>query len=348
MDELTTIQRKALELTGLNVKKKSSKGWVYGRCPFCNHQFKFGMKFNHDRSTYKNHLSFNCFRGKCGAKGTEYDLFKHFNVLYLLGQKEFIPTNASLDNSLARVSTDSLEIGTDIKQLPIGWTRIYDHWYLRQRGWEDWQFDQIHVGISETYTPLKDYLIFLIMENNQNRGHLCRSTWTIDKINQYNAHVKHFNKTCLKSQRKRFHPKYTNEAGVDFEKLLLGIDEITDKTSTTILVEGIFDKTNTDKQLSLNLSDEVKCLCTFGKKISEFQIEKLYKKGVKNIFLLYDPDAINASKQFGMDLSKAFKVQISSHPEKDPGEMNQQDFEYCLNTAKSPIDFYTNMLGKVL
>ena len=47
---------------------------------------------------------------------------------------------------------------------------------------------------------------------------------------------------------------------------------------------------------------------TFGKKISKFQIKRLLDKGVKDIVLLYDPDAVEQSKQYSLELNKYFLV----------------------------------------
>ena len=42
------------------------------------------------------------------------------------------------------------------------------------------------------------------------------------------------------------------------------------------LVEGIFDKISVDRFLDLREDVEMKCLCTFGKKISDVQIKKIF------------------------------------------------------------------------
>lgn len=342
---LTDIQKKALELTGLNEKKKSPKGWIYGKCPFCGDETKFGLKFNHNRDSFKNHLSFNCFRGSCQQKGTEWDLFKHFNVLYLLNQKEFIGSHISLEENLGKFQEQPPLITNVInRNPPIGWNRIFSHQYLIDRGWTNFEFNKYYVGVTNIYNPLIDYIVFLVIEEGENKGYIARSTKSSQWIDDHNREVKLYNKTVPVSQRKAFHPKYSNEAGVEFEKLLFGIDDIIiGKTKTIIIVEGIFDKFNVDRVLNLYNSFEVRCVCTFGKKISEVQAIKLKNKGIENILILYDPDAIDSSKQFGFELEKFFKVKISVHSEKDPGEMNSSDFIYCINNAKSTIDFFSSM-----
>jgi DNA primase len=351
MQKLTVVQTKALELTGLDESKKSPKGWIYGKCPFCGHDWKFGIKFNQNKLIYKNDLSFNCFRGSCGKKGSEYELFKHYNVLYLLNDKQSIDKVDTLSSELDTTPYSQKEIPkqhSETRDYPIGWYRVFDHPYLRERGWEDWQFQTYHVGVSEMFFKLKDHIIILIIEDGENKGFVARSTKDSNWIDQHNREVKEYNEKCLPSERKRFHPKYENESGVFFEELLFGIDEVTDRTETVIIVEGPLDKSNTDKQLKLNQSDTVKCLCTFGKKISETQMFKIKRKGVNNILLLYDPDAIDSSKQFGFELERYFKVKISVHESKDPGEMLTEDFQDVIASAKDPINFYANIVQSVL
>ena len=65
------------------------------------------------------------------------------------------------------------------------------------------------------------------------------------------------------------------------------------------------------KFLRLWDSEEIKCVCTFGKKISPEQSKKLRLKGVTNVILLYDFDAIKDIKRYGLELENYFVTSIT-------------------------------------
>lgn len=348
--DLTRIQQEVVDLLGLDLNYVSPKGWIYNApCPFCGEEGKFGVRINEKRANYSNQISFNCFKGSCGEKGTEYHLLKIFNRDHLLSQRDYIKsTREPLESLLEPNMSDDSEIDIEVetRQPPLGWTRVSTHPYLVDRGWEPWQFELYKVGVTDLYYSLKGYVVILMEEDGENKGYVARSTQSKEWIDDHNEKVKLFNKTAPKEKRKRLHPRYNNEGGVYFEKMLWGIDEVvTGITRTVILVEGPLDKTNTDKELQLNTTNEVKCCCTFGKKISKAQIKKLMNKGVSNIMLLYDPDAIESSKQFGNELEYNFEhVKIAYHPEKDPGDLKREEFMQCFEQAKSFINFYAGMV----
>lgn len=347
MGELTFIQAKALEITALSLDKISPKGWMYGRCPFCNDPTKFGMKFNHDRSTYKNHLSFNCFRGSCQEKGTEYNLFKHFNLLHLLKERESNVVESPLE-AISLENIASVDIEVPEISLPVGWERVYDHPYLRNRGWGDEDFENHCVGITTVISRWKDYLIFPVYEDQIPKGYVMRSVWKDEDREKYNAHVKDHNRTALESDKLTYHFKYLNSSGTFFEKLLYGIDQLPDTVTTAIIVEGIFDFFNVSSQLSLMTSQTIRCLSSFGKKISTAQMIKMKEKGIQNVILLYDPDAIDASKQYLFELTKHFNVRGAIHLQKDPGEMNRKELIEVIENSKTPEIFFATFTGASL
>jgi hypothetical protein len=356
----TNIQNAVIESLGLNVRKKTPRGWHITDCPFCGKEDKFGVKFNDQKDgKYHNQVSFNCFSGSCAEHGSEYKLLELFGKEHLVGNREFIKsTREKLDEGL----NEGVSEGVNEDELanmppPLGWSRLEYHPYLVARGWDPWQFQHYQVGITEIYYPLKDYVVILIEQDGENKGYVGRSTWDNDRMNAYNEHVKEFNKTAEKGDRKMTHPKYKNQGGVFFEKMLWGIDDVTSNTETIIIVEGPFDKTNTDKQLQLNKSEKVKCVCTFGKKISYSQMMKLIEKtdeiqnnSMKSIILMYDPEAIEDSKYYGSELVKNFSdVKLAMPVEgKDPGDMSQQEFKSVLSSMRSFIQFYTGLVGNKL
>ena len=143
-----------------------------------------------------------------------------------------------------------------------------------------------------------------------------------------------------------------------FERIVWGIDEITANTKLLIVVEGPLDKTNADKELQTNLSEEIRVICTFGKKISDIQMMKIKEKFDKTmtsidkqLFLMYDPEAIEDSKGYAIKLDEEFdhRVRVARPPEgRDPGDMTSLQFEATLSSTYSPLQFYTSFVGSEL
>ena len=358
--KLTKIQEEIVNYLGINLKKKTPKGWYICPCPFCDSD-KFGVRLNDKGGKYKNEVSFNCFSGKCQEHGWEGQLLALFGKEHLVGQREFISSPRQ-----KLITMEELEMEDEDNEVieripPLGWKRTEYHPYLIKRGWDMWQFESYKVGITERYRALKDYVVILIQQGGKDVGYVGRSTWDSNRIDEHNAKAKEHNKTAHEDDRMSMHPKYSNEGGVFFERIIWGVDEITENTETIIIVEGPFDKTNTDKQLQVNLSEKVKCICTFGKKISESQISNLQErikylenksdKGTqipdKRLILMYDPEAIESSKQYGAELSKVFdKVEIAKVPwGKDPGDMTRAEFDKTIAETVSPLAFFTRMVG---
>lgn len=307
-----------------------------GKCPFCQTEGKFGIKLNDvAKSNYKNHISFNCFKGSCQQKGSEYKLFDKIGQGHLLKQGEFIGNKKEVDSAkIKEFGERELELEVPTLKPPLGFRRCSENQYLQDRGFESWQFETYHIGTTKFYSPLKDRVIFLVMEDGENKGFVARTTWSKKEIEQYERKHGHF-------------PKYVNEKGADFAKLLFGIDEITEETEQVILVEGVTDKANVDRQLKLNLSPKIKCCCTFGKKISEEQVMKLWKRGVSSVILLYDPDAINSAKKYSYFLrSWNIAVKVGYLSDKDPGELSHDEIVKVLADTQSPDEFSVNRVQK--
>jgi DNA primase len=329
MNDMTHRMQKVAEAFNLNLRNKSPKGWIYGgTCPFCNRSDKFGIKLNYERGKYRNHVSFNCFHGSCQEKGSEFKLLKEVGLLHLISDGEFIGEKDKLEQ-LTFIS-EEVDIDDEVptKHKPFGYRRVDSDPYLNGRGFKPWQYQTYNVGRTKMYDPLKDYVIFLIEEDGENKGYVARLTWSKEKIKQ-------------QEDLGRLVLRYKNEGGVDFGKLLFGIDEIVSEvTKRVILVEGVTDKANVDKLLRLNLNEKTKCCCSFGKKISEEQIFKLWKKGVEQIVVLYDPDAVDASKQYSYQLKLWFNnVKVGYIHSNDPGDVDRKELLEVLKNAETPGTF---------
>jgi DNA primase len=335
MSKITYRQQKIIDTFGIDVRNTSPKGWILGgECPFCHQKDKFGIKLNHERSRYKNHISYNCFHGSCQEKGTEWLLLKEINMLHLIQDGEFIGAKDEIDKLNFIMEEMATDIDVPTRHKPFGFKRVEVDPYLKNRGFESWQYEKYHIGRTKLYDPLRDYVIFLIEEGGLNKGYVARLIWSKEKIAEEEAK----GKLVL---------RYKNEAGVDFGKMVFGLDEIIQGTThTVILVEGVTDKSNVDKLLQLNQEDDIKCCATFGKKVSEEQILKLWGKGIKNIIVLYDPDAVDASKQYSYNLSMWFSVKVGYLHSQDPGELNYVQLEKVLQNLQTPGQFFIDKVQK--
>ena len=163
------------------------------------------------------------------------------------------------------------------------------------------------------------------------------------------------NKKRREQGREDKYLRWQNSVDTDFLKILFGFDElIYNITQIVIVVEGVTSKANIDKLLRLWEVKEIKCVCTFGKKISPEQINLLRYKGIRNVILLYDQDAVNETKEHSFELEKFFKVDIGFIPfkndkgeNKDPGDINSNELEIVMKDLKSPIQFYVSKIKEI-
>lgn len=83
-------------------------------------------------------------------------------------------------------------------------------------------------------------------------------------------------------------------------------------------------------------------MCSFGKKISNDQINILNTKGVKSVILFYDPeDAIDDSKKYSYLLAEKFTTRVAYlNTEKDPGDMNFTEIAFCIINAEDVFTFF--------
>jgi DNA primase len=116
-----------------------------------------------------------------------------------------------------------------------------------------------------------------------------------------------------------------------------------------IAVEGFFGKKKIDDILQLTESEKIKCIATFGKKISNHQILKLVLKGVKKIILFYDNDAVQESKKYCSLLSKFFNVEVAFLAEKGKDPADLTDFQIIDFLTKSQkLTIWKSLLAKMV
>jgi hypothetical protein len=335
-NKITYKQSKIAEHFGIDTSRKSVKGWFYNiECPWCGNNDKFGIKFNEKSKEYRNEISFNCFHGSCKESGSEFKLLEKIGKGHLFKHGEFITETDKVTSVIVKQSDHNDPIITQTLVRPLGFRRVQEDPYLKDRGFEPWQYDQYHIGRTKLDRKLLNYVLFCVIEGGEYKGYVGRLTWSPQQIEQYEQTSG--NKVN----------KYQNEGGADFGKLLFGIDEITKDTKRVILVEGITDKANVDRQLNLNLCGDLKCLCTFGKKISDFQLQKLLQTGVQEVVLLYDPDAVNDSKKYSFLLESCnLKVKVGYLSDKDPGDLTFAELIKVLSETQTANQFSINKVQK--
>lgn len=319
---------------------------IYGVCPWCSED-EFGVSLD------DNHL-FRCFRGRhCGETGNIYKLLKHLDKMELLGDRDYYKETdvfSPLEKRTLRKEKNS-ELDTDLPDVksPLGWRRVKSFPYLEGRGFTEAQFNKYEIGKTRLLRKYKGYVIFLIRQDNFIKGFVSRNTMDKKKIDSLNKKIKERNKGKERSEKEPIILRYSNSVDADFSKLLYGIDEaVKGVTHTMIIVEGLFDKINLEIIApEFFESKEFIVVCTWGKKISTFQIAKAKQKDIKKGILLYDPDAINDSKRYGFELGAHLdEVLVGYLKDKDPGDLNTLEFLDVLDNLSTPQMFSLDKLQK--
>lgn len=316
-------------ISSFKLKKSGSKGWMSGDCPLCKESQKLGVIFGITMSSFK------CF--KCKEHGSLY------NLLIRLKREDLILGRiTNLDIGIEERSLLSEEIlnidhveAKDII-LPLGFKRIYEEEYLKTRGFNEYQFQKYIIGVTKIHPIYKEnYVIIAVEQFGKIKGWIARSRYSKDEIKLINT------------KRQQRYLRYINSPGGDFDKLLMGYDEIIEgETKEIILVEGFTDKNNIDNLLKLDFQKYTKCCVIFGNQLSVQQIKLLKDKGIESIIILYDPDAVNYAKKDSFEIAKIFHTFVGKLEDKDPGDINYEELNNVLNNLKTPINFKTDVLVK--
>ncbi|BBL00342.1 hypothetical protein A3BBH6_05780 [Alistipes onderdonkii subsp. vulgaris] len=308
---------------------------LIARCPYCGKDGKYGVYIGLETSRKKPFMA-HCF--SCGASTHSLE-----RTLEALGRMDLLPTRtASLDGQLEcsllfpleQVEEVDDELG--IVELPEFYRRTFLHPYLKGRGFtaDDYEFFPVGTtrGLNFRYD---DYVIFPVIDSGDTVGYVARHLWPKAEIDAYNRRAKLTGDYSIR--------RFRNSTQNDFVKLLYNYDVVREgKTETVILCEGIFDVVALTRKLDLYENGRVAVVATFGKKISQAQIYKLQTKGVSNVVVGYDGDAVDATKKTAEELSRYFEVLVADipDPEKDWEDLTQREiydiFAYRLRT---PVEY---------
>lgn len=290
-------------------------------CPFCGKESHFYV----NKITQK----FQC--KKCWEQGEITKLLRFLGKTYLL-EGATIQEDQEL-TSIRSIISEKHEEEVKLPDLPtvkmpIGW-KVCNRSipYLINRHVDGEICVRYNIGITNLLLRFKDYVLIPIYDNGEIKGY----------IGRYAAKKVPENKL-----------RYNNSLGTEFAQLLFGYDEIVkDETETVILVEGVFDKISVDRHLGLWEDNKIKCVCTFGKKISEYQIEKLKRKNVAKVILLFDYDALSEIKKYGILLSEYFITGITFTNKKDIDECTTEEALEVFSNIRKPYEFNTDIIGKL-
>ncbi|MEM6734454.1 MAG: hypothetical protein AAF620_00150 [Bacteroidota bacterium] len=313
-----------------NVSYDSRRKNIIADCPICGAKAKLGV------SIVKDLFPWQCF--KCAASGGAWKLLHLLGRLDLLRGPDF-ETDLVDNYLLFKNESKGLDLDLPTENLPIGYRRVAGDDYLDSRGWNDDDYFYFEGGRSRHW-KYKDYVILPVYMHGRITGYVCRHVWPKWKIDQHNTTVK-------KAKEGYLIPRYKNSTGNEMAKMLYGYDQLIEgRTSSVILVEGAFDVHNLTRQLLLYDVDQLKCVCTFGKKISDEQVYWLQAKGVKQLIILFDPDATGMTKYKSKELNKYFDVLVGyidfkdeNGSEKDAGDLSVEEIERVLNSLYHPIDY---------
>ena len=316
----------------------TGKNLIVPRCPFCGKAGgKFGIYIGPETSRREPFMA-HCF--SCGRSTRTLE-----QLLEVIGRMDLMVTptadiTAPLQFALG-IEPDEIDDELEPVELPDFYKRMFNHPYLKERGFVYDDYDYFPVGVTNRLNPrFADYVIFPIIDNGENVGFVGRHTWSKSDIDAHNRKVKYNGGFKIL--------RYRNSVNNDFSKLLYNYDAIHEgETDTVILVEGIFDVIALTRKLELYDNPYVTVVATFGKKISDVQVYKLQCKGVKTIVVGYDGDAVEPVKRTANRLSKYFSVFVANIADahKDWDEMSEEEiFDIFDKRLQSPTNY---ILGKV-
>lgn len=302
------------------------KKYLYGTCPFCNYE-EFYLLFLEDNQPN------GCSRGKhCGWKGNIWTLLKRLGRSKEFINEREINIREKLEIGLLK---EEQELEFDLPEItpPLFFKRIDYHEYLESRFFKEDDYKKYEVGQSRIK---KDYITFLVRQDYKLVGYISRSIKSKEEIDLINQKRKE------KGESKYL--RYDNSQ-TDFSKCLFGLDEIIEGVTTdVILTEGIFSKTKTDTNLLLDQIDEMKCVATFGAKLSEHQIELLKRKKVKNLWFWFEADVLDKIKPIVANAAIHFNVKVSYLNGMDPNDINEEQAINLLDNVRNYLDFNMNFV----
>ena len=305
------LSRRQLEKY-LDVITEGSGNNLYAICPYCKGK-EFGISMD------KGH-PFGCFRKKkCGKKGNIYTLIKDF--------KWDIKTYSKSSKLVNPFSKDVEEIGEEKEPITIpkilGYKRIYESDYLFKRGFTKEDLLEHEFGVTFFEQNLLNRVIIPCYVRNELKTYTARLTYNSDVIQ-----------------------KYYNSPFSETSKCVYRLSDV--NSDTLIVVEGVFDKIRVYKYLKqLKMDKEISCVCTYGAKVSNYQLKMFFQRGVKSVIFFYEHDV---KKELDSAIQKTinygrFNVFYARYSENiDPDDFTLEQFVETLDNVQKSEIYKKNIL----
>jgi len=326
--------------SALGAKRDGGGKNLVARCPYCGKEGKYGIYIGRETARKKPFMA-HCF--SCGASTASVN-----QTLEAIGRPDLmVSQTADITAPLDVTALFPLETEEEIDdvlgvvELPYFYKRTFSHPYLKGRGFTCDDYDYFPVGSTGRLDfRFTDYVIFPVIDGGDTVGYVARHTLPKSEIDARNRRAK----VAGEYQIRRFRNSTEN----DFVKLLYNYDAVREgETGTVIVCEGIFDVVALVRKLDLYDNPRVAAVATFGKKISRAQIYKLQTKGVRNVIVGYDGDAVAATKQTASELSRYFEVLVADIPDpgKDWEDLAAEDIrDMFAHRLRTPIDYKINKI----
>lgn len=314
----------------------TGKNLIAPRCPYCGKEGgKYGIYVG-EPTERKQPFMAHCF--SCGHSTSTLA-----QLLQDLGRMDLLPmATVELETPLATslwlvpAQEEELDDRLSIVELPDFYRRRFTHPYLKTRGFTYDDYECFPVGdtdrLNRRYT---DYIIFPVLDDGDVVGYVARHIWPKSEIDAHNRRAKRTGEYKIL--------RYRNSTENEFSKLLYNYDAIeAGVTQTVVLTEGVFDVVALTRSLNLYDDHRTVPVATFGKKISRTQIYKLQAKGVREVIIGYDGDAVEATKKTLTQLEPYFDVRVAdiADPTKDWEELTDAEVhEIFAHGLMRPLDY---------
>lgn len=319
------ITREQIEelLTGAH---SAPKRHFIADCPYCGKSGHFYIKHTNTdtRPGYDNTGVHDC--KKCGEAG---GIFRFLNQV---GREDLIYRDVNIATLTPyiqhldeQVAEPPLQLDVPPRGWPLGFEPIQTSKYLIRRCFRPKDFREGTIGRVRLESKLRKYILIGVTEYGVVKGFVGR---------------------CLSNDPELL--RYRNSSNTNFASLLWGFDELTPATTRVFLVEGLFDAKRINRELKRMGITDAKAVATFGKKVSRVQIAKLLLKGIREVVVFYDNDAVPQSRQYANELSDYFPTVVLAYlPGKaDSADADVETLRTSLTQLYTPTQFQLNCLTR--
>ncbi len=237
-----------------------------------------------------------------------------------------------------------IDDGLGIVELPEFWRRTFLHPYLKGRGFtaDDYEFFPVGTtrGLNFRYD---DYVIFPVIDSGDTVGYVARHLWPKAEIDAYNRRAKFTGDYAIR--------RFRNSTQNDFVKLLYNYDAVhEDSTETVVLCEGIFDVVALTQARPIRVGARGRRSHLRKENIAGPDLQAFQTKGVRNVVVGYDGDAVDATKKTAEELSRYFEVLVADipDPKKDWEDLSPQEiYDIFAYRLKTPVEYKINKIQQL-